>query len=150
MKVVIDTNILIGGAYDESSISFKIVNEVIEGRLKAYATHQTMRENRLLLRKIVSDREYKELFEKYFRALQIVRRTEKLDVVGDKEDNKLFESAVSAGAQYLITSDREVLDIEEYERVSVVHPGDFWAIYSEQTGAEDQKWKDWGKIVLGK
>ena len=60
MRVVIDTNILIGGAGDESSYAFKIIKEVIEGRIEAYANHQTMSENRQMLRKLVKDRAYRE------------------------------------------------------------------------------------------
>ena len=53
MRVVIDTNILIDGADDENSHSFKIVKEVIDGRLQAFATHQTMRENKSLLGQVI-------------------------------------------------------------------------------------------------
>ena len=70
MKVVIDTNILINAASDESSYAFRIIKEVIEGRVEAYATHQTMSENRQILRKLVRDREYRELLEEYFRKLK--------------------------------------------------------------------------------
>lgn len=149
MRVVIDTNILIGGAYDESSYSFKIISEVIEGRIQAFANHKTMRENRLLLRKSVTDKEYRTLLEEFFRKLKIVKRIEKLDVVSDKEDNKLFESAVASRANFLITSDREVLDVGEHKGTKVVHPGEFWAIYQEKTGDGNKKWQDWTKIVLG-
>jgi len=148
MRVVIDTNILIGGADDENSHSFKIIKEVIDGRLRAFVTHQTMKENKLLLRKSVKDWEYKELLSEYFRRLKIVRRKVKLDVVGDKEDNKLFESAVSSGAKYLITSDREVLDIGEYEGVEVINPERFWTRYQNE-GDSGSIWSEWAKMVLG-
>src|SRR3989338_8473494 len=75
MKVVIDTNIIVAGANDESSLAFKIVKEVIDGRLEAFATHQTMSENRQMLRKLVRDREYKTLLEDFFRRLKIVKLT---------------------------------------------------------------------------
>ena len=126
MRVVIDTNILIDGADDENSHSFKIVKEVVDGRLQAFATHQTMRENKSLLGQVVTDRDYRDFLSNYFRQLKIVRRRGKLDVVSDKEDNKLFESAVASGAQYLITNDREVLDVGEHEGVEVITPEKFW------------------------
>ena len=89
-KVVIDTNILIGGADDESSVAFKIIKEVIDGRIEAFATHQTMGENRQMLRKLVRDREYHELLEDFFHRLKIVKVYEPVEVVSDAEDNKLF------------------------------------------------------------
>lgn len=147
IRVVVDTNILIGGAYDDSSYSFKIIQEVIAGRLQAFATHQTMRENKSLLGQIVTDRDYKELLTKYFHNLQIVRREKRLDVIQDKEDNKLFESAVAAKAEFLITNDREVLDVGEYEGVEVVRPDEFWSRYKNDDSGS--AWSEWGKMLLG-
>ncbi len=149
MKVVIDTNILISGSYDESSHSFKILQEVIAGKIQACATHQTMSENRQMLRKLVKDRNYRTLLESYFQKLQVTKLFRPLQVVADPEDNKLFESAVSAGAQYIITEDREVLDVEVYRDVKVITPEDFWAVYENQSGS-DSAWQDWTKIVMGK
>lgn len=149
MKVVIDTNILIGGADDESSVAYKIIEEVIAGRLQAYATHQTMGENRQMLRKLVKDKNYREMLEEFFRRLKIVKVFKPLNVVADEEDNKLFESVAASGAQYLITQDRTVLDVEEYHGTNVVTPRDFWARY-ENGIRGDSAWQDWSRSVLGK
>lgn len=150
MRVVIDTNILIGGAADESSVAFKIINEVIEGRLDAYATHQTMGENRQMLRKLVRDREYRELLEEFFRKLNIVKIFEPVQVVADEEDNKLFWSAVSSGAEYLITNDKLVLDVEEYHGTKVITPEEFWAKYQNEKDDGEGAWGDWTRMLMGK
>ena len=148
MKVVIDTNILINASTDESSYAFRIIREVIEGRIEAFATHQTMGENRQMLRKLVRDREYKTLLEDFFRKLKIVKVFKPLNVVSDPEDNKLFESAASSGADYLITNDREVLDIGEYHGTEVITPQDFWAKYKAESD-DDSAWGDWTKMLMG-
>lgn len=148
MKVVIDTNILISGAADESSVAFKIIKEVIDGRIEAFATHQTMGENRQMLRKLVRDREYRELLEEYFRNLQIVKVFQHLHVVADEEDNKLIESAASSGADYLITNDKEVLVLENYHNTKIVPPDEFWATYKNQTD-DGSAWSDWAKMLMG-
>ncbi|MDP3993492.1 MAG: putative toxin-antitoxin system toxin component, PIN family [bacterium] len=148
MRVVIDTNILIGGADDESSHAFKIIKEVIDGRIEAFANHQTMSENRQMLRKLVKDREYRELLEEFFRKLNIVKTYKAVNVVSDPEDNKLIESAVSAGAEYLITNDKEVLDIDEYHGTKIITPEEFWSKYQNEKG-DDSAWSDWGKMIMG-
>ncbi|MBI4050113.1 MAG: putative toxin-antitoxin system toxin component, PIN family [Candidatus Doudnabacteria bacterium] len=149
MKIVIDTNVLINGAADEQSVAFKIVKEVIEGRIEAYATHQTMSENRQMLRKLVRDPEYRELLEEYFRNLQIVKVFQALNVVADPEDNKLFESAASSGAEYLISNDKEVLAVEQYHNTKIVPPDEFWATYKNETD-DGSAWNDWAKMLMGK
>ena len=147
MRVVIDTNILVGGADDESSYAFKIIKEVIDGRLEAFATHQTMSENRQMLRKLVKDRSYRETLEEFFRNLKIVKPFKRLDVVSDPEDNKLFESAAAANADYLISNDREVLDIGEFRKTSVVTPSEFWSKYDNQD--DDSSWNNWARMLMG-
>ena len=157
--VVLDTNILINGSNDESSYAFRIITEVIEGRLDAFATHQTMSENRQMLRKLVRDREYRELLEEFFRKLNIVgnnsppplsysKRGGEGELLSDPEDVKLFESAVASGAQYLITEDQEVLAVGEYEGTEVVTPQDFWAKHKGEE--DDSAWGDWAKMLMGK
>lgn len=146
--MVIDTNILVGGADDESSTARKIIEEVIGGRLEAFATHQTMGENRQMLRKLVRDRVYREHLEEFFRKLKIVKVFQPLRVVEDEEDNKLFESAASSGAEYLITQDRVVLEVEEYHGTKVVTPKDFWTIY-ENGKEDDSAWRGFSNMLLG-
>lgn len=146
MKVVIDTNILVSAAQDENSMAWKIIREVIEGRLEAFATHQTMSENRQMLRKLIRDRQYRELLEEYFRRLLIVKVFKPVQVVSDPEDNKLFESAVASGADYIITNDGDVLYVEEFKGVKVVTPEEFWAKYKED---DDSAWQDWSKMLMG-
>ncbi len=148
MKIVIDTNILINAAADDNSVAFRIIREVIEGRLQAFATHQTMGENRQMLRKLVRDREYRESLEEFFRNLNIVKIYEHVNVVTDPEDNKLIESAAASGADFLITKDNEVLDVGEYHRTKIVTPEEFWATYKNDEDS-GRSWNDWTKMLMG-
>ena len=150
MKIVVDTNILISAASDENSYAFKIIKEVIDGRLEAFASHKTMGENRQMLRKLVRDLEYRKLLEGFFRKLNIVKVYEPLSVVADEEDNKLVESAVSAGADYLISNDKLVLDLHEYHGTKVVTPEFFWTKYKAESSDDNSAWGDWTRLVMGK
>jgi len=148
MKVVIDTNILINAAGDEESRAFKILKEVIEGRIEAFATHQTMSENRQMLRKLISDREFRELVEEYFRKLNVTKVYKPVDVVSDPEDNKLFESIAASGAEYLISEDKEVLAVENWHGCEVITPAEFWAKYKNSSD-DGSAWGDFTKMLMG-
>ncbi|MBF0274762.1 MAG: hypothetical protein HQK84_05980 [Nitrospinae bacterium] len=53
-------------------------------------------------------------------------KTKKLNIVeNDPDDNKLFECAVSLGAKYIISGDKEVLSIENYMGIKVFTPSRF-------------------------
>lgn len=163
MKVVIDTNILINAAGDENSYAFRIIREVIAGRIEAHATHQTMKENREMLKKLIKDRGYKKLLEEFFRKLKIVPSGNlKVSVtpannvaevssppISDPEDIKLFESAFAVQADYLITEDQEVLAVEKYHGTEVLSPKNFWAKYQSEKD-DNSGWREWREMILGR
>jgi putative PIN family toxin of toxin-antitoxin system len=141
MKIVIDTNLLIDGASDDYNYGNRIIEEVLAGRMEAYANSATLRENRLLSRKKISDEHYLEKLNEFFSAVQPSGKvSERIRIVSDPEDNKLIESAVASGAEYLISSDKHLLDIGEYEGISIVSPADFWHKYQDNT---TDPWSSW-------
>jgi predicted nucleic acid-binding protein len=70
-----------------------------------------------------------------------------INIVRDSEDNKILESAVEAGAEYLITRDNDLLSIEKYEGVEIVNPSQFWVRYKDENG---DLWKQWAGFFSGK
>ena len=48
-----------------------------------------------------------------------------LDVCRDPKDNKFFECAVAASADYIVSEDRDLLDVGEFEGVRTVNAADF-------------------------
>jgi uncharacterized protein len=147
MKVVIDTNLLIDGAQDDYNYGNRIIDEVIAGRITAYANRATIRENQLLSNRKINDEEYLIKLNGFYDVVQPAGRvTERIRVVVDPEDNKLVESAVASGAQYIISSDKHLLDLGEFEGVKIVRPAEFWFEYQDQT---QDAWSDWVSKFLG-
>lgn len=142
-KVVIDTNLLINGATDDYNIGNRIIEEVIAGKILAYANRATLRENQLIARTKIKDRDFLEKLEHYFSTVKLVENLDsRLDVVEDSEDNKLVESAVAAVAEYLISSDRHLLTLESYKGIKIVTPETFWSAYEDESGGG---WGEWLK-----
>lgn len=145
MRVVLDTNVLISAFKDEYSYEKKVIDEVISGHLEAFANKQTVRENRLLLREVVGNEEYKRELENYFARVTDVPNPRALKVVQDPEDNKILESAVEAKADYLITNDRDLLQLGSYGVTRVVTPAHFWATYRDEGMDLWRRWADYLK-----
>jgi uncharacterized protein len=146
MKVVLDTNVLIDGFKDEYSYEKRIINEIIAGGLEAYANHQTLRENHLLLRQVVNNTDYEKELNDFFGQISPVVNRHQINIVRDPEDNKILESAVEAQADYLITRDNDLLRLKEYEGVKVVNPSEFWIKYKDE-GMD--LWKQWTNFIKG-
>ena len=147
MKIVIDTNVLINGFKDDYSYEKKIIDAVISGELEAYANKQTLQENRLISSQLISNDDYKSQLNNFFSQLNWVVNRRQIRIVRDPEDNKILESAVEAGAEYLITSDNDLLRLEGYQGVQIINPGQFWAKYKDE-GRD--LWKQWTNFITKK
>lgn len=147
LKVVIDTNSLIDADSDEYNYSNRIIDEVIAGDIEAYANRATLRENKFIAPQKLNDPNFYKKLEYYFRAVKTVESPERLDVVeDDREDNKILESAVASGADYLITSDHHLLKLEKFKETRIVTPTQFWNIYEE----EGEGWTKWLRNFITK
>lgn len=52
----------------------------------------------------------------------------RVEVRRDPEDNKFLEVAIEARAQYLVTGDKDLLDLKIYRHVRIVRPAAFLKI----------------------
>ena len=144
MKIVIDTNVLINGFKDDYSYEKKIIDAVISGEIEAYANKQTLRENKLISSQLIDSEDYKKELNDLFAQINWVINRRQINIVRDPEDNKILESAVEADAEFLITSDNDLLRLEKYQNVQIINPGQFWAKYKDE-GMD--LWKQWTNFI---
>ena len=48
-----------------------------------------------------------------------------LDVTTDFDDNCIIECAIEAGSDYIISSDKHLLKVREFQGIVIVRPADF-------------------------
>ncbi len=63
-----------------------------------------------------------------FGSGEVVEPKDRLDVSRDSADNKFFECALAGHADYIVSEDRDILDVGEYEGVKTVTAATFLAI----------------------
>lgn len=144
MRIVLDTNVLINGFKDSHSTENKIIDEVLTGNLLACANKQTLRENKSIARKLIDNDEYQARLNELFSKIHWVVNRRQINIVSDRQDNKILESAVEAEAEFLISSDNDLLRLEEYQNVKIVNPTQFWSSYKDE-GME--LWKQWANYI---
>ena len=140
LKIVIDTNALIDASADFYHYANRILDEVIAGDVRAFVNPGTLRENQLLVSRKILDPGYLRKLEYFFKVVNLVRTTERIVASEDEEDNKILEAAAAAGADYIITSDRHLLDLVKFRRTRIVRPNEFWNIYEDQGNSGWMKW----------
>jgi uncharacterized protein len=144
MKVVLDTNVLIDGVKDEYSYEKRIIDAVIAGDIEAYANRQTMQENKLIMSQLIDNPEYEAQVRNFFSQLNYVVNRRNIHIVRDPEDNKILESAVEAGADYLVTRDNDLLRLGSYENIKIVNPSEFWVKYNDD---DNSLWNQWTSFI---
>ena len=48
------------------------------------------------------------------------------EVCRDRDDDAVLGTAVAGGCDLIVTGDRDLLDLETYEKISIVSPREFW------------------------
>jgi len=122
MKVVFDTNIFISALVIPGSQAEKAVLRIIEGR------------DVLLLSKGILDELLTVLSTKFSRDKEEISRvavilsetaewvepSQKIKVLTDEPDNRILECAVSGDADAIVTGDKELLRLREYEKTKII------------------------------
>jgi len=126
MRVVIDTNLIIAGRYNENSASNKIIDLCLEGKLLAVFSDRTRDENIHILEKVKPPADYLNKIKLFFsKSLYIPQPQTRIDICSDRSDNKYFETAVDGQAQYIISNDRHLLEHDGYYGIKVRRPQEF-------------------------
>lgn len=55
-------------------------------------------------------------------VVRIVYPSQKITVVRDPDDNKILECAKEAKADAILTFDKDLLVLKEYEGIKIIHP----------------------------
>lgn len=156
LRVVIDTNLLIDGSEDFFNYANRILDLIIAGQVQAYANKATLRENKLLARKKITDEGYLKKLEYFYDVVQEAKGTPfsstkkesplRLPFVEDPEDIKILASALACEADFLITSDKHLLKLEKVKTTKIVRPAEFWSRYEEEG---ESGWMKWMRNFIG-
>ncbi len=145
MRIVLDTNVLIDGFQDDYCAEAKLIDAVRSGELMAVATPKVMKEYRLILGRLIADRQYRSRIEEFLSMLEETE-PEYVDVtIDDEEDMKFLEAAVGGEADVVVTSDRHLLDAGEADGVRIITPEEAWRRAEDEMGGQ----QEWQGIVQG-
>lgn len=127
-RVVIDTNVIVS-AFGWLGKPEEVLRLVTKGKIVSYISTEMLAE----LRKVVSYPKFKfsealqaQIIETVFFESSLVFVNESLNVIADDpEDNKVLECAVSAGADFIISGDKHLLNLKNFREIEILTPEDF-------------------------
>jgi len=136
MRAVLDTNVLVSAMLSQGSPPDLILQAWRKGAFQLVTSPSLLRElDRVLARPRIRQRlgwspsERRAFVTALSEGAVVVTPEVELEVIqADPADNRLIEAAVQAEADYIVSGDRLLLDLDTYESIQIVTPARFAAI----------------------
>ena len=122
MKVVFDTNVFVSALTLPDGRGDQALRKIVEGEDSLALSKQILDELlSVLARKFARNREELARVAVFLSNLgEIVEPAESLTVLADEPDNRIVECALAANAQLIVTGDRAMLALGEYQGIRII------------------------------
>ena len=127
MRVVVDTNVLVSGIFFGGAPR-RVVEAVAGSAIEASATSEIVDEYDRVVAEMISRKQGKlrrDALSVLMSKIELVEPVTKVEVCRDPDDDKFIGCAIDAGAYYIVSGDKDLLDISEYGGVEMVTAADF-------------------------
>lgn len=126
VKVVLDTNVLLS-ALIYGGKPEQIYRLVLTKKIRAIASPILLAELLEILTKKSSfyQREISQIMQKIRKSCKIVHPKKTIAILKDDDDNRVLEAATTGSCDFIVTGDRQLLDLKEYKRIKIVTPHQF-------------------------
>ncbi len=135
-RVVADTSVLVSAILSKKGDSFKFIKFLFEGKLKNYTSSEILDEFLRVLLVKFSKSFSMEFIQEFYHLLEvystIVHTDEKFMFCRDEADNKFLDVVYASGAEYLLTLDRDLLDLRDSNREFKIKEHTFKILKSEE------------------
>ncbi|KHO54864.1 MAG: PilT protein [archaeon GW2011_AR19] len=131
MKIAVDTNFLISATQWAYSVSHKLLQKLIRNNVEIFTTKEILEEFSEVLKRdfLYAEKEVQNLLEKVLQFLTLVNPSKKIDVVKeDADDNKIIECAVETKSEYILSYDKHLLKLKEFQGIKIVKPEEIFRV----------------------
>jgi putative PIN family toxin of toxin-antitoxin system len=128
MRIVLDTNVFISGIFF-SGPPYQILKAWRDGRVQLVVSPSILDEYRRIGAELAlefQDVDLKPFLDLLTVQAEIVLAPTLLPVIqDDPSDDKFLEAAVAGKASYIISGDKHLLKLSEFQGIQILKPGDF-------------------------
>lgn len=122
MKIVIDTNVLISGVFF-GGFPRKILSSVVEKRITACATTEIINEYEEIIQEMIKRKQghiNKDILAPLLNAMELIEPVSRVELSRDPDDDKFIGCAKDAHALYIVSGDKDLLVLKQYENIQIV------------------------------
>ncbi|MGA9755739.1 MAG: putative toxin-antitoxin system toxin component, PIN family [Desulfobaccales bacterium] len=129
LKVVLDTNVIVFGLNFQKSNPAKILLLMASGEIANLTSGHILNETkRILVDKFFWTLEEAGAAEVWLNNFSTsVNPKNRIAVIADDPDNRILECAIEGQADFIISGDHHLTDLENYQGVKIVEPATFLA-----------------------
>lgn len=131
MRIVVDTNVLISGVFF-GGFPRKILRASVEGRVRACASMEILNEYQEIIREMVRRKQGNidvSILNPLIRSMEVIEPASKIEICRDPDDDKFINCARDAQAMYIVSGDKDLLVIQQFENISIVTAKEFCERY---------------------
>jgi uncharacterized protein len=139
MRVVLDTNVLVSAALIAGGQEARILRAWRAGTFDLVVSPaileeigRVLTEARIRRRRWMTDDEVAMLLEGLAQESVLVPGGARIQVSRDPTDDKFLAAAIEGRADYVVTGDRDLLDLETYRGVRMIRPGLFAQVLARE------------------
>lgn len=131
MRIVIDTNVLISGVFF-GGFPRKILSAVVGHKITACATAEIINEYEEIVQEMISRKQghiNRSILSPLIRTMEIIEPITQVEICRDPDDNKFLSCAKDSHALYIVSGDKDLLVIEQFENIQIMTAKDFCEKY---------------------
>lgn len=127
MKVVFDTNIYISAFISPGSKAEDAYLLAVDGQVELYTSVAILTETAKKLREkfLWDDVKITAALKHVSKAATVLKPVNRLNILFDVPDNRILECAKEAGADLIVTGDKHLLDLKQYEGIGITRIAGF-------------------------
>ncbi len=131
IKIVPDTNVIISSIFWRGT-PYKVMKNGFERKYVIVTSPEIIDEvvDKLRNKFNVPENKVSKLIRTLIEFSVVIAPIERIDVVkDDSDDNKIVECAIEAYADYIVSGDKHLLNIGNFEEIKILTPGEFIELF---------------------
>ena len=126
MRAIIDTNVFVSGIFWEGNFCSQIIDKWKNKKFELVSSMDILKEFAETLRNFkiqMSDEMIEEWRNLIIESSVIINPKIKLNVIKeDPDDNKFLEAGISGNVDLVISQDKHLLNLRDYQGIKIVNP----------------------------
>jgi len=137
-RIVIDTNVLVSALIQRSNPYFILTEVFVNTNIRLCLSDELFQEYRDALNREKFSKFSNFTVNAQMLLVDIEKISErcvpkiKIDLISDKDDNKLLELAVCCKADFLITGNHTDFTMPTYKTTKIVSPREYWTLHKPE------------------